>query len=157
MYLIHQYTLGCPEKQQVAQNNWLSYMCVNMYIKRHQQFFGDKHFSQWYCRVECRVGQMGSFLSSSTKLFIFTICLLYTWFTSMRERFLVPGLLHIYIGRSPYICVPNRVPTIYFIFTFFLYLLGSLLKKLKFEHKIKKNNKNIIQKIFQIFISLRLI
>ena len=33
--------LWCPEKQQVAQNNWLSYMWDNVYLKRHQQIIGE--------------------------------------------------------------------------------------------------------------------
>ena len=35
------YTLGCPEKQQVAQNTPVSYMWVNIYLKRHQKKFGE--------------------------------------------------------------------------------------------------------------------
>ena len=34
-------SLGCPEKQQVAQNNTVSYMWVNIYINRHQNKFGE--------------------------------------------------------------------------------------------------------------------
>ena len=34
-------TLVCPEKQQVAQNYWLSYIWVNIYLKRHQKKFGE--------------------------------------------------------------------------------------------------------------------
>ena len=42
-------TLGCPEKQQVAQNNTVSYMWVNIYLKRH-----NKEICEFSCIFEER-------------------------------------------------------------------------------------------------------
>ena len=39
--IINACILGCPEKQQVAQKNSVSYMWVNIYFKRHQTKFGE--------------------------------------------------------------------------------------------------------------------
>ena len=37
---VRNFSVGCPEKQQVAQNNTVSYMWVNICLKRHQNKFG---------------------------------------------------------------------------------------------------------------------